>query len=128
MFPICSHANTGLSTGFRKQRQALPPDRREFSGRETADAGADLASIAEFEDVAEVLLRIEIVVDVLVILPALDDRVAARLEAFGRRLGVGVEQLDVMQALAVLLEELVVDRVTRHRLDEFDLSVAAPRA
>ena len=75
------------------------------SGRIAPHARPDLAGIAEFDDVAEVLLGIEIVVLVLVVAAALDHRIAAGGEIGGRLLGVGIEELDVVQALAVLARD-----------------------
>ena len=57
----------------------------------------DLPDIAEFDDVAEVLQRIEIEVQVFIEDAALDDRIAGALEALDRGLAVGEIELDVVQ-------------------------------
>src|SRR5262245_66129818 len=78
----------------------------------------DVAGIAELDDVAIVLLGIEIVVLILIEPAALNDGVAAPGKVLDRLLAVGIEELDVMQAFAMPLEMLVIDAVAGERLHE----------
>ena len=103
--------------------------RRNATSRgESTHTWPDLPSVSEFENVAKISFCIEIVVFVLIVATALDHGIATSGEVGGSFLRVGIEKLDVVQQLPVLVEMLVIDRIAAHRLYQFDLGVAAPGA
>src|SRR5271165_5129378 len=116
-------ARSGQTTAARQRRR----QRRQVEdrlGRIAPLGWADPAGVAKLDDVAIVLLSIEIIVLVVIDAAALNDRVAAAGEIGDRLLAVRIVEFDMVKPLAAPFEVLVIDAC--QRLHELELSVAHP--